>query len=221
MPVRKIALGRRSLTGRLAGPAGTAAITFESSLERDFATLSLFNPDVASVEEQPVRIEYVEGATRRRYTPDFLVRYHDSARPALLAEIKFQAELEANRKHMAARFAAAGEFAVQKGWLFEVVTEREIRTPCLENARFLLPYRHRPVDAGRCARLSRCLAALGSSSIDGLLNEAWTDEKERLIGLTALWRMVADFRFLTNLDQPLSKDSVLHLADQGVPCQPV
>lgn len=214
MPVRKIALGRRSLTGRLAVPAGRAAITFESSLERDFAALNLFDPGIASVEEQPVRIEYMEGGTRRRYTPDFLVLYRDPAKPALLAEVKFQEEMEAKRKHLAARFAAAGEFAIQKGWRFQVITENEIRTPRLENARFLLPYRLRPVDAGRCARLNRCLAELGPSSIDGLLNAAWTDEKERLIGLTALWRMVADFRFLADLDRPLNKDTVLHLAAQ-------
>lgn len=220
MPVRKIPLGRRSLTGRLAGHAGTAAVAFESSLERDFAILHLFDPDVASVEEQPVRIDYVEGLSRRRYTPDFLVRHRNPARAALLAEIKFQADLTANRENFAARFTAAEAYASQRGWRFQVVTENDIRTPRLENARFLLPFRQRPVDAGRCARMASCLADLGPSCVDDLLAAAWPDGNDRSFGLSALWRMVADFRFLVDLNQPLSKDSVLRLADQEATCRP-
>jgi len=94
MPVRTIPLSHSSVTGRLASRSGQPSIAFESSLERDFAVLQLFDPAVQSIEEQPVRIDYKAPTGRAtRYTPDFLVIYRSDVPPSRLVEVKYQAEL--------------------------------------------------------------------------------------------------------------------------------
>src|SRR5687768_13725485 len=93
MPVRKIGLCYRSVGGRVPMGAGRAAVAVESTLERDFALLQRFDPDVAGLEEQPVRIDYLVGrGTRHRYVPDFLVTYRDIARPPRLIEVKYSTD---------------------------------------------------------------------------------------------------------------------------------
>lgn len=54
MPFRKIPISGRSLTGRHATKQPTGSVGFESSLERDFITLMMFDPSVAKIEEHPV-----------------------------------------------------------------------------------------------------------------------------------------------------------------------
>jgi hypothetical protein len=43
------------------------------------------------------------------------------------------------------KFRAAQRYARQQGWRFRLVTERHMRTPYLENAKFLRPYRTLPM----------------------------------------------------------------------------
>ena len=79
------------------------------------------------------------------------------------------------------------------GWRFRIITEQEVRTPKLENARFLLRYRNaipdadlmQAVDAGhKNAGNDPCRLDAGNSP--GQWNQA------RLIPV--LWYMVATFR---------------------------
>jgi transposase len=58
-------------------------------LERDFVTLCTFADPAAEITAQPVTIRFVEGVSARRYTPDFLVRWHDGR--IELVEVKYRA----------------------------------------------------------------------------------------------------------------------------------
>jgi hypothetical protein len=62
MPVRDIPIGTRAVTGRHA----RSGARYESSLERDFFELMMSDPAVEHIEEQPVRISYIDNAHRRR-----------------------------------------------------------------------------------------------------------------------------------------------------------
>ncbi|MEI7610177.1 MAG: Tn7 transposase TnsA N-terminal domain-containing protein [Rhodospirillaceae bacterium] len=128
MPVRAIPISHRSVTGRLASRPGQPTIAYESSLERDFALLQLFDMTVESVEEQPVRIDYVAaGGRSARYIPDFLV-FHKGNRPIpRLVEEKYRAELTKKADQYAARFEAARLYAAGRGWTFELATEETMR----------------------------------------------------------------------------------------------
>ena len=112
MPVRRIPIGRNSITGRFSGGPGGGGIGFESTLERDFVRLMAFDPNVTDIEEQPVRIEYTDADGRpRSYTPDYLV--HRRGAPPLLAEIKPERFLTPD---LESKFDAARHYAAARGW---------------------------------------------------------------------------------------------------------
>lgn len=72
MPVRKIGINTRSVTGR----HGFSGQQYESTLERDLLDLLEFDYNVDRYETQPLIITYVGGDGRiHRYTPDVLVLY--------------------------------------------------------------------------------------------------------------------------------------------------
>ena len=213
MPVRAIPISHRSVTGRLASRPGQPAIAFESTLERDFALLQLFDLTVDSVEEQPVRIEYMgSDGHLTRYTPDFLIVYKGGARAPRLVEVKYQAELEEKAAQYAGRFEAARRYGSDRGWSFEVATETMIRRPRLENARFLLPYRRQFATPDRCHRLLERLAAAEAISIGDLLRAAFTTIADQQTGLPCLWHLVATGRIAADLDRPLTMTSLLRTA---------
>ena len=112
MPIRKIPIGNRAVTGMHA----RSGARYESSLERDFFELMTADPTVDKVEEQPVQINYAtsDGA-QRRYTPDALVIFRVDptgavAKP-LLCEIKYREEYKAKFQKLKARFQAARRYA--------------------------------------------------------------------------------------------------------------
>ena len=213
MPVRAIPISHRSVTGRLASRPGQPAIAFESTLERDFALLQLFDLTVETVEEQPVRIEYMGSDGRpTRYTPDFLVVYKGGARAPRLVEVKYQAELEERAAQYAGRFEAARRYAFDRDWSFEVATETTIRTPRLENARFLLPYRRQSAPPDRCHRLLERLATAEAISVGDLLRAVFTSLADQQTGLPCLWHLVATGRIAADLDRPLTMTSLLRAA---------
>src|SRR6266705_3305876 len=170
MPVRTVPKNYRSLTGLVPNTRTQSMTAFESSLERDFFLLLDFNPDVEFFEEQPVKIVYHDANGRRRtYTPDVLVRYRNDRPPArhikpLLCEVKYRDDL---RQHWVAyrpKFRAAGRYARQQGWRFRVVTERHIRTPYLDNVKFLRSYQAMAINASYRTWLLNTLLELGATN---------------------------------------------------------
>lgn len=210
MPVRKIPISHNSVTGRHALGPGKRSVGFESTLERDFVSLMAFDLDVTNIEEQPVCINYADDEGRKhRYTPDYLVHRHN-AQP-LLAEIKPKKFLTPD---LEPKFTAAHQYATARGWAFEVWTEREIRTPRLKSIQFLLPYRHRPADAGRMACIQNHLDLYAPMNIDELLDTCWNDETERSYGLSALWHLIAIGQVETDLNQELTHQNILSMSKE-------
>lgn len=211
MPVRRIGLCYRSVSGRVPMGNGLRAVAVESTLERDFALLQRFDPKVATVEEQPVRVEYrTTGGFRRFYVPDFLVTQQRPGLPTKLVEVKFSTDPALVSGALEERFAAAQAFASVRGWSFKVVTEKHIRTPRLGNATFLLPYRQRPADAGIRARLLMALRS-GPATVEALTKMVGG---ERGRTLPTLWGMVARFEVGADLDRVLTMRSQLFLPEK-------
>jgi hypothetical protein len=146
---------------------------FESHLEEDYFVLLRFDPAVIRWSRCQHTIEWSDGSKIRRYTPDAYVEMRDANSrtgvATLIVEVKPdfreddprpKAKLprsesdEENRR----KWEAAAAFAHIKGWKFVVKRESDIRTVYLENARFLLRHKERPV--GQPLLENRLLEAL-------------------------------------------------------------
>jgi hypothetical protein len=211
MPVRTIPKHSRSLTGKVIDLQSHRAVSFESALERDFYVLLDFDPTVTHFEEQPVAIAYHDPVgVRRTYTPDVLVHYRPEARRdhrPVLYEIKYRDDLRTHWQDYRSKFKAARRYARTQGWVFRLITEREIRTPYLKNAKFLRQYHDRKPDHRDRHWLLACLAVQGETSPETLLASMSPDRWEHARLLPVLWSLIARGEIGADLTVPLTMHS--------------
>lgn len=202
---RKLGTSRRSLTGRLVTCTGDAA-TFESSLERDWLIVLDFDPNVRAIQVQPFTLLYDLGNGSGRYTPDVLVEVGEPGRDAdtIVYEVKPADELRENWDKYRTRFKATWRYCRSNGWRFKVVTERHIRTPLLDNARFLRRYRGQPSHRVTCEQLLYTMRILGRTTPQALLAAAYWSADSRLAAIPMLWKMVACRQVAADLSRPLT-----------------
>jgi len=222
MPIRIVPKNYRNLTGLVYNSRTATMTAFESSLERDFLLLLDFDPDVECFEEQPVKIIYHDDNGRRHtYTPDVLVHYHVdktsvSVHPPVLCEVKYRDDLRQHWREYKGKFTAARRYAREHGWCFRLMTEREIRTPYLDNVKFLRHYRHINVETAHVHGLLERLRVLRETTPEELLaiisNDVWY--KAQL--LPVLWHLVAQRQVGTEMSQSLTMHShIWSVASRG------
>lgn len=166
-PVRKrrMIMQSRSISGIIPSAKNENGIWFESSLERDFAIILEEKPDVFYYEEQPIRIEYHCDGRNRVYTPDFFVQFQkDENKKPWLCEIKYRSELKDKFSLLKPKYKAAKDYCLKEGWEFKIFTENEIRTPFLENIKFLSRYNYDELDGACYELVIRTIKDLGLTS---------------------------------------------------------
>lgn len=219
MPVRKIPTNRCSLTGAVASLKNDRMVSSESSLERDFLVLLDFDRTVERYEEQPVRIEYRDASGRKHpYTPDVLVHYRKDIRGGqptqpILFEVKYRKDLFDNWREIKPKVRAGRAYARQQGWLFKIITEREIRTQYLESAKFLRQYLRIQPSIEEQDILINTLRTLGPSDPESLLLAIHKEVVKRAELLPALWHLLAVGKIYADLLQPLNMRSPIRVAD--------
>lgn len=211
-PVRKLKNSRRALTGKVNLEAGGVA-GFESSLERDLLIVLDANPQVLRVQEQPFTLTHVHGGRVRRYTPDVLAEFDRDEIPTVVYEVKPLEVLKEDWQELRPRFKAAVAYCRRRDWQFKIVTERHIRTPYLQNAKFLRRYRAMDTLYVRQAQLRYTASALGPTTPEALLAAAYWPEEERALAIPALWQMVARGDFDIDLNKPLSMRMPMQLKE--------
>jgi hypothetical protein len=214
MPARIVPKNYRNLTGLVYNSRTRALSAFESTLERDYLVLLDFDPAVNHYEEQPLTIKYRDSAGRcRRYTPDVFVSYHRvrgaTSVPSALCEIKYRDDLRQHWAEYKPKFRAAHRYTREHGWCFRLVTEREIRTPFLENAKFLRQYQDFAVDETRQRQLLQALVEQRATDLAGLLSAITDDRWQRAQLLPVLWQLIAQRKVGVDLEQPLKMGSRL------------
>ncbi|MFQ6333984.1 TnsA endonuclease N-terminal domain-containing protein [Methylophilus sp. 3sh_L] len=202
-PVRKIGVQSRSITGTM--PNGNR---YESSLERDLMILLNFDPLVDIYTPQPLTIKYQsDDGEWHQYTPDGLIEYrkdifvHDP-RPVLV-EVKYRNDFTGQFKPWLERYRAAKKYAKDRDWLFAIYTEDRIRTPFLENVKFLTPYldRYEPdMVIWLSDKLKELQVTTPAELITVLCKDKWNQAK--LIPL--LWGIVARREIGCDLSEPLT-----------------
>ncbi len=201
--MRCIPLSRRS---HIIGfqPLATGIVEHESTLERDFVTLTSFMDAGASITSQPVTLTFRDASRSRRYTPDYLVRWSD--RRTELIEVKYQADLEANQERLQPAFEVAREWAKEQGASFRTATEHEIRGPAFKNVQRLLPLRDVPLDAELAARVLAVTRSLEPPTFGGVLEAL---RAQRSAALATLWRLIARGTLRVDLSEPIRFDTEL------------
>src|SRR5262245_42042068 len=213
MPVRIIPKNHRSVTGFVASGVNANQAAFESALERDFMLLVEFDPDVLSYEEQPVRIDYLSADGRaRHYTPDILVTYRQTStsttpKPPLLVEIKYRRDLFECWRELKPKFRAARRYAKERGWIFKIVTDVEIRTPYLKNVKFLRQFQRRSINPADINLLLQKISDLQSTDPESLLSAICPEAHDRAQLLPALWHLIVRRSIGVDLNQPLTMQS--------------
>lgn len=196
---------------------------FESSLERDLISLLEFDPNVQSFEEQPVCIHYTDQAGKARtYTPDILVNYRLDYPPGCwmkprLCEVKYRADLWKNWHQLKPKFQAAVRFAAENGMQFKILTEKEIRTEYLENARFLNRYRKADIEPGYVERLDELLHQLPVTTPQEIIQLAARDTYKQAQYLFVLWHMIVSGLVGVELTHKLTMQSPIWPKDRQMP----
>ena len=211
-PVRKIPNNHRSITGLVASRTASGLKAFESSLERDFFLLLEFDCNVFNYIEQPIKIPYKGKDSRMHtYTPDVLVVYSQDKSTNKwptpeLCEIKYREDFFQQWPAAHLKYRAATRFAREKGWQFRIITEKEVRTPLLQNARFLLTYRRseKDIDWKMCRVMIDKLNELRIATPEGLLLALYHDPINRAQALPILWFLIGSGFIGVNLFSPLT-----------------
>ena len=222
-PARKIGLGRRSLTGLMtSGRKVEGPGPFESSLERDYFALLEFDNRVVAWHPQPLKVVTTSraDAPARTYYPDVLVeRAHprDGAiiQTVALVEVKYREEIKSNWHTLKPKFKACRAYARRQGWTFEIATEVEIRSPRLQNAKFLLPYQRREIEWEDQAKVSRALRKLGEATPAQLLASMTDLIWDQAAILPTIWFLVARGVFEVDLDTKVTMSTPMRLRVRG------
>jgi TnsA endonuclease N terminal/TnsA endonuclease C terminal len=193
-------------------------IEFESPLERDLISILEFSPIVETFEEQPLTIRWADaGGKEHPYTPDFLIQFRgqpflrkgSTAKPWLV-EVKPQKRLATQWDELRDRFRAAVAEASRRGWLFRILTDREIRTPYLRNIAFLQCAKAVDVDETFRSRIISLLRAEPLTLVLILDGLAATGASRGIV-LAQIWKMVLRAELATDLDIPFSMGSEFSL----------
>ena len=185
------------------------AAAYESSLERDLLTILEFNLEIDGFTVQPITLEWKDGTGKlRQYTPDvYFSHVPSSPHGAWLCEVKYRDDLRENWEQLRPKFKAGIRFARAQGWRFRILTEVEIRTPYLENARFLLNYRRSTPDLALVDRLCDQLEDMREATPAGLIEAVFRDKWKQAQALTVLWHLIGARDICTDLNAPLTMSS--------------
>ncbi|RUM92362.1 MAG: heteromeric transposase endonuclease subunit TnsA [Thiomicrospira sp.] len=193
MPVRIIPKNYRNVTGIHASAKAEEQAMFESTLERDFITLLEFDNSVISFHVQPVEIKWVDqNGKNRSYIPDILFkRKTQNGVEKVLVEVKYRSDLKEDWGELKPKLKAGLHYAKQQGWKFKIMTEVEIRTIFLKNAKFLMSFIHRGADReGDMELIDNRLKNLKKSTPKELLDKLAYSDWDKAALLPTLWYLV-------------------------------
>jgi hypothetical protein len=213
MSVRKIPLGRRSITGAYSSVKMDRLVYHESTLERDFIYLLEFDSNVYRYEEQPMAVKYYAGRRLITHVPDFKVQYRDVAdkpRSTVIFQVKYLDDLVTNWRKYHPALRATKRFARDHGWEARIVTDREIRIPRLQNVKRLLPFLLHLIDEDEA---SLCTELLRPSPLPfkALIRSLEEHGKEPAAMLPTIYSLIVNRRISIDFDVPIAPQTLLTL----------
>ncbi len=129
----------------------------------------------------------------------------------LLCEVKYRDDLRQHWTDYRPKFRAAQRYARQQGWRFRVVTERHVRTPYVDNVKFLRSYQAMSINAAYRTRILNVLLELEETDPASLLPALSQDRWQQAQILPMLWQLIAIRQIGADLSQPLTMQSRIWL----------
>lgn len=208
-PVRKIPKNYLSVTGAFPSKKSSEPLAYESTLERDLYQLLDFDDYVTQITSQPVTIEYASPEIGiSTYTPDSYVHYHkESGKKPMLVEVKYREDLRKTWAQERYKYKAAIRYANQRGWRFKILTDVEIRSDYLENAKYLANYINLQADQRAALKMISLCEQAGSTSPNEILSAMCHSKVERAELLPILWHLISTGSIHTDLSRPLTMKS--------------
>ena len=218
MTKRKIPLKHSSLSGYKHSEKSTKKISYESSLEADFIDVLEWDSRIKFYEEQPVTIQYLnENKQLRKYTPDFLVEFHDKPNSDLpinvpiIYEVKYSDELIRKMAEFEPKFNAAKAYCKSEGFEFKVITEIEIRNEYLENIKFLKRFKRGQIHLPMKDYLKTQLSKFEITTPEILIASSSQIEEKKAMLLHALWVLIANGVISVDLTKKITMNSKIWL----------
>lgn len=104
-------------------------IPCESTLERNFVLIADFDPNVISIEAQPIAINYQYKNRRRVYYPDFKVYTKDRA--VRIVEVKYAKDVIKSENVL--KKIVAETYCKNKNWTYQIFTEEQVNSTLINN----------------------------------------------------------------------------------------
>lgn len=207
---RKISTSNLSLTGAISSLKQNRLIEFESSLERDYIHILEFNSNVLKYYEQPIKIEYFYKNQKRIYIPDFWVEYKNGTKEVI--EIKYSEEINKKDAQLVFKLGEAKKFCSKNSLTFKVLTEKEVRTPVLKNAKFLSYYKtkNNVVKGIHINLIFSKLREYKFVLIDEFINSLSKDKYTQAEYLFTVWYLLSVGLIDFDQNKELSMTSVIH-----------
>lgn len=226
MPIREITASNFGIKTTFASEKNASPRQAESLLEHDFLTLLEWDPRVAQYVTQPLSIDWVDvNGKVRQYTPDVLVTYHalalmdDPMLRATVFEVKPLEVLRRDWPQLRPKFKAAVAALRPVGIRFKIVTEEHIRTPLLDNARRLLPYKTMRF-ANATAReqemqiqIRWAMVNLGRTTPKDLLAHLTDRDEQKIQYIPWIWWLMNVGIIKADLNKPLTMASCIWSID--------
>jgi len=179
-----------------------------------------FDPTVDVYTPQPLTVPYRgNDGNMHRYTPDGLIEWRSElvigdARPTLV-EIKYREAFKGDWRRWRCLTRALVNFAEHRGWRFAIFTEQEIRTPFLENVRFLQPYKKRFSTPETEEWILNLLDELVESTPATLIALLYRDKWNQATILPVVWKLLAQRRIGFSFEEPLNMETSIWSARRG------
>lgn len=126
---------------------------------------------------------------------------------AIMVEVKYRQDLLDNWKELKPKFKAARIFSRERSWEFRVLTEKEIRTPLLNNIKFIRPFRRYNFAPEEMMKVLNRLAELESCKLIELLNSLTEKLTEQGHLLPIIWHLVGRHEIEINWSNPITMNS--------------
>jgi hypothetical protein len=210
MPVRKIKPSYMVVTGTVMSQKNAYSSDFEGSNEWQYLIILEFdwNNEIESFEVQPLKILYGETkrGQQREYTPDILIYYRDG-RPPHLIEVKSRKYILKNWKELKPKFRAAIHYAKLHGMRFKIISDKEIFTPFLDNARFLRSYKTLQPQKEDSDLLIHEINKTGQTTPNALLKNVTNDIWRQAALIPTLWYLIANRRIGVDINCKIHMES--------------